>query len=156
MRVRRLLIGSSVALVASATSAFAQSSATPAGAPAGAANTIKGTWVGFANTQQGGQQRVTFVFDSTATDGWSGATVADGMGRDSLFMDGVKVKGDSVKFALNIQGTAVAFSGAKSGNWFNADIFFNGQNAGTVKMARAGSAELAQLLTPPTDFDRRR
>lgn len=152
MRIRRLLIGSSVALVATATSAFAQSSATPAGAPAAAAaNTIKGTWVGFANTQQGGQQRVTFVFDSTATDGWSGATVAEQMGRDSLYMDGVKVKGDSVKFSLNIQGTPIGFNGARSGNWFNADIFFNGQNAGTLKLARAGSAELAQLLTPPME-----
>jgi hypothetical protein len=78
------------------------------------------------------------------------------MGRDSLYMDGVKVKGDSVRFSLNIQGTAVGFNGAKSGNWFNADIFFNGQVAGTVRMARAGSAELAQLLTPPTDLDDRR
>lgn len=158
MRVRRLIIGSSVALVAGATTAFAQSSATPAGAPAasGAATTLKGTWVGFANTEQGGQQRVTFVFDSTATDGWSGATVAEQMGRDSLYMEGVKVKGDSVKFSLNIQGTPIGFNGARNGNWFNADIFFNGQSAGTLKLARAGSAELAQLLTPPTDLEDRR
>ncbi len=155
MRVRHLLIGSSVALVGAATSAFAQSSsATPAGAPAAsaAATGLKGTWVGFANTQQGGQQRVTMVFDSTATDGWSGATVADGMGRDSLYLDGMKVKGDSVRFTLNIQGSAVGFTGTKSGNWLNADIFFNGQNAGTLKLARAGSAELAQLLTPPMEW----
>lgn len=165
MQLRSLLAGlaatTAIAVIPVA-AASAQSGASstgsapakPAAAAAAPSKSIKGTWVGFANTQNGNQP-VTIVFDSTA-DGWVGATVAPQMQSDSLYLEGVKMKGDTVTFSLNIQGTGVGFFLNHNGNRMNGDVWVNGQSAGTMRLARAGSAEAAELMTPPSLLDDRR
>lgn len=144
----RRLCSTAFALFLIATPILAQD-AKPAAAPA-AKPSLKGTWVGFANTQNGNQP-VTFVFDSTA-DGWSGGAYSAQMGRDTLYFTSVKVKGDTVNFAMDIQGTAISFSGVRSGNTYSSDIWMNGTSAGTLRIAKAGTAEAANLLTPPEEL----
>jgi hypothetical protein len=148
---RRLLTALAIATVAS-TSSLAQTSAAPAAAKAPVS--LKGTWVGFANTQNG-KQRLTFVFDSTEK-GWVGASYAPEMGPDSLYFDDVKVKGDSLTFSLTFQNTPIGIRGLHSGNIYDADVWVQGQNAGTVRLAKAGSAEAAELLSSPFDDEQRR
>jgi hypothetical protein len=137
------------ALVAGSAAAQDPKPAATPPAPA-AASSMKGTWVGFA-VFNGDQRPVKFNFDSTA-DGWVGATQVPEAGPDSIYLDRVTVKKDSVSFAIPFGAEAIGVRGALSGNWYNGEFIVQGAPMGTLRMARAGSAEAAQLLTPPVDL----
>lgn len=151
MLLRRL--GASAAfLTVAAGSAVAQAKPDPkpAAAPTVAASSLKGTWVGFA-LFNGDQRPAKFTFDSTST-GWVGATLVPEVGPDSIYLDRVTVKKDSVSFAIPFGSDAIGVRGALSGNYYNGEFIMQGAPMGTLRMARAGSAEAAQLLTPPTEL----
>lgn len=146
-------LGASAALLTAfvAVAAAAQDpkpAAAPAAAPA--ATSLKGTWVGFA-VFNGDQRPAKFTFDSTAT-GWVGATLVPEAGPDSIYLDRVSVKKDSVSFSIPFGSDAIGVRGSLSGNWYNGEFIVQGAPMGTLRMARAGSAEAAQLLTPPMDL----
>ncbi|HEY4305113.1 MAG TPA: hypothetical protein VGM82_11630 [Gemmatimonadaceae bacterium] len=145
MSVRR--IGTTAALLSAllACSAFAQDK--PAATKPAASTSLKGTWVGFSMFN-GDQRQAKFIFDSTST-GWSGATLIPEMGADSIYFDKMTVKKDSVSFLIPFGADAVGVRGAYSGNYYSADLIVQGAPMGTLRMARAGTAEAAQLLTPP-------
>jgi hypothetical protein len=122
---------------------------TPAAKPA-AATSLKGLWVGFV--EFGGTERpVKFAFDSAAT-GWVGATMIAEAGPDSLYLDPIVIKKDSVSFGLGVGGATVMFRGVRTGNVYAGEMTMQGQPGGSVRLARAGTAEAAQLLTPPMDL----
>lgn len=155
MFVRRFLLGSAVATCAIAAPAIAQSAA-PSAAPAAPAakpapaTPLKGTWVGFTDGPQG-HSNVTIVFDSTGTDGLFGSMVIPDLTRDSIPLEAVKLKADTLSFGISVQGTPVGMKGLRSGNLYTGEIWVQGNNYGTIKIARAGTTEAANLLTPP-DF----
>jgi len=154
MSFRRL--GTTAALLSAlaATAAFAQDK--PEAKPAApAASSLKGTWVGFSMFN-GDQRPAKFSFDSTAT-GWVGATLIPEMGSDSIYFDRFSVKKDSVSFIIPFGSDAIGVRGAVSGNYYTAEFIVQGSPMGSLRMARAGTAEAAQLLTPPMEqLDERR
>ena len=121
----------------------------PAPAPTVAASSLKGTWVGFAMFN-GDERPARFTFDSTSA-GWVGATLVPEAGPDSIYLDRMSVKKDSVSFAIPFGNESIGVRGALSGNWYTAEFIVQGASMGTLRMARAGTAEAAQLLTPPTE-----
>lgn len=147
MSARRLILNSAALLAVASSSLLAQSDTAKKTTAPGKG--LKGTWVGVA-TANGDPRNVTFVFDSTAT-GWVGATTLPEMGTtDSLYFDRIAIKGDTVNLSLPIQPQmGVTFRGVLTGNKFNADLWINGQVAGNLRMARAGSAEAAAIFGPP-------
>jgi hypothetical protein len=154
MSLRRL--GAATALITAFASATAAAQSKPepkpAGTPAPAAATsgLKGTWVGFA-LFTGDQRPVKFTFDSTDA-GWVGATLVPEIGPDSVYLDRVTVKRDSVSFLIPFGGNSIGVRGALAGNAYNGEFLVQGSPMGTLRMARAGSAEAANLLTPPTEL----
>jgi hypothetical protein len=155
-------IGTIVALLSAvaAGSALAQDKPESKPAAAAAASSLKGTWVGFA-LFNGEQRPATFTFDSTET-GWVGATLVPEMAADSIYFDRFSVKKDSVAFIIPFGSDAIGVRGSLAGNYYTADLIAQGSAMGSLRLARAGSAEAAQLLTPPMDrvdaaiVDRRR
>jgi len=139
-------------LVSGAVLAQANPDPKPAAAPvqAGSPSGMKGTWVGFALVN-GDQRPVKFTFDSTDA-GWIGATLIPEMGADSVYLDRVTVKRDSVAFAIPFGSDMIGVRGALSGNIYSGEFIIQGAPMGSLRMARAGSAEAANLLTPPTDL----
>lgn len=144
-------LGASVALLTiAAGSALAQAKpeAKPDAKPA--ATGLKGTWVGFA-VFNGDQRPAKFTFDSTST-GWVGATLVPEAGPDSIYVDRLKVTKDSVSFLIPFGNDAIGVRGALSGNFYSGEFIVQGASMGTLRMARAGTAEAANLLTPPMDL----
>jgi hypothetical protein len=137
------LLSAVIATSASAQDKPVAKAATPA------STSLKGTWVGFSMFN-GDQRPARFTFDSTST-GWTGATLIPEMGADSLYFDRLTVKKDSVSFLIPFGSDAVGVRGSMSGNYYNADLIVQGAPMGTLRMARAGTAEAAQLLTPPLE-----
>jgi hypothetical protein len=119
----------------------------PATPPAAAASSLKGTWVGFSMFN-GDQRPATFTFDSTSA-GWVGATLVPEMGGDSIYFDRFNMKKDSVSFIIPFGNDAIGVRGVLSGNYYTAEFIVQGSPMGNLRMARAGTAEAAQLLTPP-------
>ncbi len=154
MSLRRFGITAALLSAAAATSALAQDK--PESKPAAPAATgLKGTWVGFSMFN-GDQRPAKFTFDSTSA-GWVGATLVPEMGSDSIYFDRFSVKKDSVSFIIPFGNDAIGVRGAVSGNYYMAEFIVQGSPMGSLRMARAGTAEAAQLLTPPMEqLDSRR
>jgi hypothetical protein len=154
MSFRRLGTTTALLSVMAASAAFAQDK--PEAKPATpAASSLKGTWVGFSMFN-GDQRPAKFTFDSTAT-GWVGATLIPEAGSDSIYFDRFSVKKDSVSFIIPFGSDAIGVRGSLSGNYYTAEFIVQGSPMGSLRMARAGTAEAAQLLTPPMEqLERRR
>jgi hypothetical protein len=157
MSLRRLGVATALVTAFAAGTALAQGNpdpkpaSPPAPAQAGAPSVgMKGLWVGFA-LFNGDQRPVKFTFDSTEA-GWGGATLVPEMGPDSIYLDRVTVKRDSVSFLIPFGNESIGVRGAFSGNVYNGEFIVQGAPMGTLRMARAGSAEAANLLTPPTEL----
>jgi hypothetical protein len=154
MSLRRLGVATALVTTFAAATAFAQSNSDPKPAPApaqaGTPAGMKGTWVGFA-LFNGDQRPVKFTFDSTEA-GWVGATLVPEMGADSIYLDRVTVKRDSVSFLIPFGNESIGVRGALSGNLYSGEFIMQGAASGSLRMARAGSAEAANLLTPPMDL----
>jgi hypothetical protein len=153
MSLRRL--GTTTALLSALAVSAALAQDKPEAKPAAAASTLKGTWVGFSMFN-GDQRPAKFSFDSTST-GWVGATLIPEMGGDSIYFDRFSVKKDSVSFIIPFGSDAIGVRGTLSGNYYTAEFIVQGSPMGSLRMARAGTAEAAQLLTPPMEqLDERR
>lgn len=155
MSLRR--IGSTAALLSAlvTSAAFAQDKPEAKPAAPAAASSLKGTWVGFS-LFNGDQRPAKFSFDSTSS-GWVGATLIPEMGGDSIYFDRFSVKNDSVSFIIPFGSDAIGVRGAVSGNYYTAEFIVQGSPMGSLRMARAGTAEAANLLTPPMEqLDNRR
>jgi hypothetical protein len=154
MSFRRL--GTTTALLSALAAGAALAQDKPESKPAApAATSLKGTWVGFSMFN-GDQRPAKFTFDSTAA-GWVGATLVPEAGPDSIYFDRFSVKKDSVSFIIPFGSESIGVRGAVSGNYFTAEFIVQGAPMGTLRTARAGTAEAANLLTPPTErLDERR
>lgn len=146
MSLRRFGVAALLTALATST-AFAQDKAAKTSTPG--ASSLKGMWVGFSMFN-GDQRPATFVFDSTDA-GWLGSTLVPEMGADSIYFDRIVVKKDSVNFIISFGSDAIGVRGAFAGNYYSAEFIVQGTPMGTLRMARAGSAEAAELLTPPRE-----
>jgi hypothetical protein len=147
MSLPRLGIATALLTVFATGAALAQNAPESKPAAPPAPSSMKGTWVGFA-LFNGDQRPVKFTFDSTDA-GWVGATLVPEAGADSIYLDGITVKKDSVNFEIPFGNQAIGVRGSLAGNIYNGEFIVQGEAMGTLRMARAGSAEAANLLTPP-------
>ena len=105
------------------------------------AQSVRGTWEGFAYTGNS-SQRVTVVLDSAAS-GWKGAAVAPTTQSDSLRLVTVTLKADTLSFGIPYGANTVWISGLVAGNKFNGQIWVGNDNAGTMELTKKGAEEKA-------------
>ena len=103
------------------------------------AQSKRGTWEGFANSQQGAQ-RLVIVLDSAAS-GWRGSAVAAGAGADSIRLVEISVHADTLSFGIPYNGTTVYIQGVIAANKFNGEMWYANASAGTVVLTRNADAE---------------
>lgn len=103
------------------------------------AQSKRGTWEGFANSQQGAQ-RLVIVLDSAAS-GWRGAAVAPSAGADSLRLVEIRFRADTLSFGIPYNGNTVYIQGVIAANKFNGEMWYGNALAGSVVLTRNADAE---------------
>jgi hypothetical protein len=115
------------------------------GAPSAPAQTAAGSWAG-AVYGFGAPQPITVTLDSAAG-GWSGRLTAPVFRRDSLLLDSVRVRGDSVHLSLSVEGHKVEFHTrfAADRQRIDGQVIADKTDIGLIRLGRAGSTLAAQL-----------
>lgn len=103
------------------------------------AQSKRGTWEGFANSQQGAQ-RLVVVLDSAAS-GWRGAAVAPTAGADSIRLVEIRVRADTLSFGIPYNGSTVYIQGVIAANKFSGEMWYGNASAGTVVLTRQAEAD---------------
>jgi len=103
------------------------------------AQSKRGTWEGFANSQQGAQ-RLIIVLDSAAS-GWRGAAVAPSAGADSIRLVDIRVRADTLSFGIPYNGNTVYIEGVIAANKFSGGMWYGNTSAGSVVLTRNAEAD---------------
>lgn len=109
------------------------------------AQSKRGTWEGTAYTGNSSQP-VTLSLDSTAT-GWTGSAGAPETQGGSIPLTGITVKGDTLSFNLNVNGSAIYIGGLVTGNKFSARIWADNNEVGTMELTRKAEGSTAKPLS---------
>jgi hypothetical protein len=103
------------------------------------AQSLRGTWEGFANSQQGAQ-RLIVVLDSAAS-GWRGSAVAPSTGADSIRLVEIRIRADTLSFGIPYNGNTVYIQGVIAATKFSGEMWYGNALAGSVVLTHSTDVE---------------